>query len=256
MLGASGSFSVVAEHLGPERDRSADGPRVGVEQQLGGVAAHSLGRVPWSADPVPVRLARPHFWHERMPDVGVGIPQRDLRFRAVFVEQAQGEAFGDTGGDREVRAHLAEVLTGSGAERVDVAWHRLGGSGVSPSVRVRGDAGSGNRNGSLLSGRRRHDRHDARPPASQDHPQRVDLYQGPLGESAAGWDNAQMTPPDSGWRAGTGLCRPGGTGALGRRCRPAGDGRAEGREQITEPGLLDPDADHAGQRAQPGRRLA
>ena len=143
---------VVAVHLGPERDRSADGPRVGVKEQLGRVAAQALRRVPGSADPVPVRLARPDSGHERMPDVGVVIPQRDLRFRAVLVEQAQGDAVGDAGGDREVRAHLAEVLAGRGAKRVDVAGHRLGGPGVRLSVRVRGDAGCGNRNGSLLSG--------------------------------------------------------------------------------------------------------
>ena len=154
---------VVAEHLGPERDRSADGPRVGVEQQLGRVAAQALGGVPGSADPVSVRLARPHSGHEGVPDVGVVIPQRDLRFRAVLVEQAQGDAVGDAGGNREVRARLAEVLAGGGAKRVDVAGHRLGGPGVSLGVRVRGGAGSGNRNGRLLSaGSRRHDHYDAR----------------------------------------------------------------------------------------------
>jgi len=49
----------VAEYLGPERDRSGNGPRVGIEEQLGRVAAQALRRVPGPADPVPVCLARP-----------------------------------------------------------------------------------------------------------------------------------------------------------------------------------------------------
>ena len=162
---------VVAEHLGPERDRSADRPRVGVEEQLGRVAAQALGRVPGPADPVPVRLARSHPGHEGMPDVGVVVPQRDLRFRAVLVEQAQGDAVGDAGRNREVRARLAEVLTGGGAKRVDAARHRLGRPGVGPRVRIRGDAGSGNRNGRLLcAGSRRHDHHHARGLARPESP--------------------------------------------------------------------------------------
>ena len=95
-----------------------------LKEQLGRVATQALRRVPGSADPVPVRLARPHSRHESMPDVGVVILQRDLRFRAVLVEQAQGDARGDAGGDREVRAGLAEALTGRGAQRERAAWQR------------------------------------------------------------------------------------------------------------------------------------
>jgi hypothetical protein len=46
-------------------------------------------RIPGAADPVPVRLAWPDAWHERVPDVGVVVPQRYLGLRAFLVEQAQ-----------------------------------------------------------------------------------------------------------------------------------------------------------------------
>ena len=82
----AGVGRVLAEHLRPERDRSADRLGVGVEQQLGRVAPQALGRVPGPADPVPVGLPRADAGHERMPDVGVvvrpagsGFPRRPHR---------------------------------------------------------------------------------------------------------------------------------------------------------------------------------
>ena len=108
---------VLAEHLGPEGDRPGHRLGVGVEQQLGRVAPQALGRVPRPADAVPVGLARADAGHERMPDVGVVVGDRDLGFGACRVEQAQGDAVGDAGGDREVGARDAQVLAGRGAER-------------------------------------------------------------------------------------------------------------------------------------------
>ena len=121
---------VLAEHLRPERDRSADRLRVGVEQQLGRVAPQAPGRVPRPADAVPVGLPRADSRHERMPDIGVVIPQRDLGFRACLIEQAQGDAGGDAGGDREVRARHAQALAGRGAKRERLAGERDGGAGI------------------------------------------------------------------------------------------------------------------------------
>ena len=95
---------VLAEHLGPERDRPGHRLGVGVEQQLGRVAPQAPVRVPGAADPVPVGLARADAGHERMPDVGVIIRDRDLGFGAGRVEQAQRDTIGDGRGDREVRA--------------------------------------------------------------------------------------------------------------------------------------------------------
>ena len=60
----AGVGCVLAEHLRPEGDRSADRLGVGVEQQLGRVAPQAPGRVPGAADPVPVGLARADARHE------------------------------------------------------------------------------------------------------------------------------------------------------------------------------------------------
>ena len=69
------------------------------------------------ADPVPVGLPRADARHERVPHVGVVVPDRDLGFRACLVEQAQRDAVGDGRGDREVRPRDA------GARR---AWRPAG----------------------------------------------------------------------------------------------------------------------------------
>ena len=126
---------VLAEHLGPERDRSADRLGVRVEQQLGRVAPQAPRRIPRTADPVPVGLPRADTRHERVPHVGVVVPDRDLGFRASLVEQAQRDAVGDGRGDREVRPRDAGLLAGRGAQRERRAGE--GGAGV------RGDPGGG-----------------------------------------------------------------------------------------------------------------
>ena len=126
----AGVGGVLAEHLRPEGDRSGHGLGVGVEQQLGRVAPQAPGRVPGPADPVPVGLARADAGHERMPDVGVVIGQRDLGFRAGRIEQAQRDTSGDAGGDREVGACDAQVLAGRGAQREQAARERDGRVGT------------------------------------------------------------------------------------------------------------------------------
>ena len=121
---------VLAEHFRPEGDGSADCLGVRVEQQLGRVAPQALGRVPRPADAVPVGLPRADARHERVPHVGVVVPQRDLGLRAGLIEQAQRDAVGDGRGDREVRARGADLLAGRGAQRERPAGQRGGSAGV------------------------------------------------------------------------------------------------------------------------------
>ena len=174
----AGVGCILAEHLRPERDRSADRLRVGVQQQLGRVAPQALGRVPGSADAVPVGLPRAGAGHERMPDIGVVIGQRDLRFRAGRIEQAQRDAVGDAGGEREVRARDAQVLAGRGAQRERGAGERGGVWGLwgGPACRDRPGRGRGGR---LAAGHCCHSPPAAaRPPAARTQP--PDPVQHPL----------------------------------------------------------------------------
>src|SRR6266498_1033453 len=112
----------MAEYLRSERHRSGNRPRVRVEQQLRRVATQALGQLPGPADPVAVRLAGPHPGDEGVPDVMVAVPQRDLRLCARVVEQAQPDAVGDAGGNREVRPGRAAELAGCRPERERAPW--------------------------------------------------------------------------------------------------------------------------------------
>ena len=132
----AGVGRVLAEYFRAERDRAADRLGVGIEQQLGRVAPQAPGRVPGPADPVPVGLPRADAGHEGMPDVGVVIGQRDLGFGAGLIEQAQRDARGDAGGEREVRARQAQPLAGRGAQREQAAGQRRGAA-------IGGDRGAG-----------------------------------------------------------------------------------------------------------------
>ena len=79
------------------------GPRVGVEQELGGITAHSPSRIVRARRPVSVRLPRPDPRHEHVPDASVVVLHGKLRLGACLVEQAEQHPVGDTGGHREVR---------------------------------------------------------------------------------------------------------------------------------------------------------
>ena len=138
---------VLAEYLRPEGDRSGHRLGVGVEQQLGRIAAQAAGRIPGPADPVPVGLARADAGHERMPDVGVVIQYRDLGFRARRVEQAQRDTARDAGADREVRARNTQMLTGRSAKRERAARERCRALGRRRAGRRRSAAGRGGRRG-------------------------------------------------------------------------------------------------------------
>src|SRR6185503_2808024 len=95
------------------------------------------GRVPGPGDAVPVRLPGSDARHERVPDVGVVVPQRDLRLRVGAVEQAQRDAVGDARGDREVRARGTDLLARCGAEREGPAWQDDGRAGRSDAAHHR-----------------------------------------------------------------------------------------------------------------------
>ena len=88
-LGRSGFTHGVAEDLGPETDGARGGPGVGVEQELGRVAADPVGRVVGPGSPVAVGLPRSDTGHEGVPHAGVALEQRYLRLGARGVEEAE-----------------------------------------------------------------------------------------------------------------------------------------------------------------------
>jgi hypothetical protein len=99
---------LVAEGVGEQRlvpvDLPLDGLGVGVEQQLGRVAAVPLGRLVGPVDAEAVALARPDPGQVRVPDERVALGDLHPRLLAVGVEQAQLDAVGDLGEKREVGA--------------------------------------------------------------------------------------------------------------------------------------------------------
>ena len=102
---------------GPNVTDPADRLGVRVEQQLGRVAPQAARRVPRAADPVPVGLPRADARHERVPDVGVVVPHRDLGFRAGLVEQAQRRRCRRRRRRPRSSSRDAGLLAGRGAQR-------------------------------------------------------------------------------------------------------------------------------------------
>ena len=100
--GPVGVADVVPEDLRAEPDRPGGGPGVGVEQQLGRVAAHPTGRLPGVGGAVAVRLADAHTLDEAVPDAGVVVRQGDPCLGAGVVEQAQQHRVGHARRHREV----------------------------------------------------------------------------------------------------------------------------------------------------------
>ena len=114
----SGALELVAEHGLAEGDRSLDGLGVGVEQQLGRVAAMPGSRIVGAVHPVAVSLAGRHSVQVAMPDKAVDFAQRHALFRAISIEQAEFDPLGDFGIDREVCTDSVV----SGAERIANTW--------------------------------------------------------------------------------------------------------------------------------------
>ena len=118
------------------------GPRVGVEQQLGRVAAHPAGRVPGAGGAVAVRLAGAHPLDEAVPDPGVVLRQGDPGLGAGVVEQAQQHPLGHARRHREVGPARARVApSGAGGTPSRRPWRRVTAalSTTSPKV-LDGDA--------------------------------------------------------------------------------------------------------------------
>ena len=93
---------LVVEHLRPERYLAAHRPRVGVDQELGRVAAQSPGRVVVTVDAVPVGLPGADPGDEPVPDAVVVVRQPDPGLVPGLVEQAYLGRLGDAGSHREV----------------------------------------------------------------------------------------------------------------------------------------------------------
>ena len=109
--GRVGVVPGVVEHRGPERDLTADRPRVRVEQQLGRVAAQPAGRVVRPVHAEPVGLPGTDPGDEPVPGAAVVVRQPEPGLVAGLPEQAHLGRLGHAGGDREVDAAVARRRT-------------------------------------------------------------------------------------------------------------------------------------------------
>ena len=82
---------------------AGDGPGVGVDEELGRVAAQAAGGVERPVDPVPVGLPGPDARHQAVPDSVVVVLEPGLRLLAGGgVEEADRDLLGHARGDGEV----------------------------------------------------------------------------------------------------------------------------------------------------------
>ena len=80
-VGLGGVVEVVPEAGRVPVDVARNGLRIGVEQQLAGVAASTASRIPRTVDPIPVALAGSDVGQIGMPDVAIDL----VEFDALFV---------------------------------------------------------------------------------------------------------------------------------------------------------------------------
>ena len=92
-----GLVEIVPEHRLAPGDVPVDGCRMGVEQELGGIAAQAVGRIPRAVHPQAVPLARADVGQESMPDVRCSFRQRDALLGSVPIEQAELDGIGHFG---------------------------------------------------------------------------------------------------------------------------------------------------------------
>ena len=101
-------------------DLALDGGGVGIQQQLGGVAAKPGGGLERAVDPEPVALPRAQLRRVAVPDHRRALGQGDPRLGAVGLEQAELDRVGDLGEHGEVRPRAvvgrAEREGGSGPQ--------------------------------------------------------------------------------------------------------------------------------------------
>ena len=116
----AGVAELVGEARGRPVDRALVGLRVGIEQELAGIAAVAVGRVVGAVHAVAVALARLDARQVRVPHERVLLGHRDARLGVVVVEQAQLDALGDLREQREVGAgavvRRAERIRASGPD--------------------------------------------------------------------------------------------------------------------------------------------
>ena len=159
VVGAVLVAEVVAEERLVPVDLAGGRLGVGVEQELVGVAAQALGRVPRAVDAVAVALARLDGRDVAVPDVGVDLGDLELGLHeraglvGVGVEEAELDALGDLAEEREVRAGAVEGRAQGVGRTRPVLDHWEDATGVPRSV---GDS-------STPSGDARDDRHRASP---------------------------------------------------------------------------------------------
>ena len=107
----------IGEHRFIHLNVAVDGFGVGIEQQLGGVAAVAVVRLPRAVHAKAVALPRLDLREVAVPAVAADLRQVDAGFAARFVEQAQFDALGDFREQREIGA----AIVAGGAERVGIA---------------------------------------------------------------------------------------------------------------------------------------
>ena len=95
---------VVAGEAVVPGDPADDRLGVGVQQQLGRVAAQPPRGVVGAVHPVAVPLPGPDLGHEPVPHPRVVLRQRQLRLPVLLVEQAQDDCVGDLGRHGKPRA--------------------------------------------------------------------------------------------------------------------------------------------------------
>ena len=85
-------------------DAAADGARVGIDQQLRGIAAHTLCRVPRTVHAIAVTLPRADATEVPVPAERAALRQVESLLVSRFVEETQLDALSRFGEQREVRA--------------------------------------------------------------------------------------------------------------------------------------------------------
>ena len=99
---------VSAERIGKHRrvpgDAAGNGARVGIDEELCGIAAESVCGIPGPVHPKAVTLAGADAAKVRVPAERGPLGKVDARLVSVAIEQAQLHTLGDFREDREIRA--------------------------------------------------------------------------------------------------------------------------------------------------------
>ena len=150
----------VVEHRLVPLDLTLDGPRVGVEQELGWVASQAGVGIVGPVDPKAVPLPRARVRQVAMPAEGVHLGQVGPGFAPVGVEDAQLNPFRHLGEDREVDPHAVvggahrvghsrpefhsrSILASRGGRPAPLRYSNLTLSGLRRDRPTPGGAGSG-----------------------------------------------------------------------------------------------------------------